>query len=77
MRSLLFVPGNSAKMMAKAALSGADVLILDLEDAVHPDAKRPAAPRATSGSMRSTARGARPISKLLFRRVQTASCCRN
>ncbi len=39
MRSLLFVPGHSAKMIAKAAASGADVLILDLEDAVHPDAK--------------------------------------
>jgi citrate lyase subunit beta/citryl-CoA lyase len=39
MRSLLFVPGNSAKMMAKAATSGADVIVLDLEDAVHPDAK--------------------------------------
>jgi citrate lyase subunit beta/citryl-CoA lyase len=39
MRSLLFVPGNSAKMMAKAASSGADALIFDLEDAVHPDAK--------------------------------------
>jgi citrate lyase subunit beta/citryl-CoA lyase len=39
MRSLLFVPGNSAKMIAKAAASHADVVILDLEDAVHPDAK--------------------------------------
>jgi citrate lyase subunit beta/citryl-CoA lyase len=39
MRSLLFVPGNSTKMMAKAATSGADVIILDLEDAVHPDTK--------------------------------------
>ena len=39
MRSLLFVPGNSAKMIAKAAASPADVIILDLEDAVHPDAK--------------------------------------
>ncbi len=39
MRSLLFVPGNSPKMMAKAATSGADVIILDLEDAVHPDSK--------------------------------------
>lgn len=39
MRSLLFVPGNSAKMIAKAAASPADVVILDLEDAVHPDAK--------------------------------------
>lgn len=39
MRSLLFVPGNSAKMIAKAAASHADVVILDLEDAVRPDAK--------------------------------------
>jgi citrate lyase subunit beta/citryl-CoA lyase len=39
MRSLLFVPGNSAKMLAKSASSGADVVIFDLEDAVHPDAK--------------------------------------
>lgn len=39
MRSLLFVPGNSAKMIAKATASPADVIILDLEDAVHPDAK--------------------------------------
>src|SRR6185437_10897416 len=39
MRSLLFVPGNSTKMIAKACASPADVIILDLEDAVHPDAK--------------------------------------
>ena len=39
MRSLLFVPGNSAKMIAKAAAGSADVIILDLEDAVRPDAK--------------------------------------
>ena len=29
MRSLLFVPGSSARMMAKAATSGADVVIYD------------------------------------------------
>jgi citrate lyase subunit beta / citryl-CoA lyase len=44
MRSLLFVPGDSTKMMAKAVASGADVIIFDLEDAVHPDSK-PAARR--------------------------------
>jgi len=44
MRSLLFVPGNSAKMMAKAAASGADVIVFDLEDAVHPDSKPAARP---------------------------------
>lgn len=39
MRSLLFVPGSSAKMIAKAGAGSADVIILDLEDAVRPDAK--------------------------------------
>ena len=44
MRSLLFVPGSSARMMAKASSSGADVVIYDLEDAVHPDQKEAARP---------------------------------
>jgi len=44
MRSLLFAPGSSPKMMAKAATSGADVAIFDLEDAVHPDAKAQSRP---------------------------------
>ena len=39
MRSLLFVPGNSEKMIAKASAGPADVIILDLEDAVRTDAK--------------------------------------
>jgi citrate lyase subunit beta / citryl-CoA lyase len=39
MRSLLFVPGNSEKMIAKASTGPADVIILDLEDAVRADAK--------------------------------------
>jgi len=38
-RSWLFVPGDSARKIARAAGSGADALILDLEDAVAPDAK--------------------------------------
>jgi len=38
-RSWLFVPGDSERKLAKAAASGADVLILDLEDAVAPDQK--------------------------------------
>jgi citrate lyase subunit beta/citryl-CoA lyase len=36
-RSLLFSPGSSPEMMAKAKRSGADSLIFDLEDAVAPD----------------------------------------
>lgn len=38
-RSLLFVPGDRPERFAKAAASGADVVVLDLEDAVAPDAK--------------------------------------
>ncbi len=38
-RSLLFVPGDRPDRMAKARLSGADALILDLEDSVVPAAK--------------------------------------
>jgi citrate lyase subunit beta/citryl-CoA lyase len=42
LRSLLFVPGDSEKKFARASLSGADVLILDLEDAVAPSMKEAA-----------------------------------
>jgi len=38
-RSELAVPGSNAKMLDKAASSAADVLFLDLEDAVAPDDK--------------------------------------
>lgn len=39
MRSLLFVPGDSEKKLAKGLASGADVLIVDLEDSVAAGAK--------------------------------------
>lgn len=42
MRSWLFVPGDSEKKLSKAHASGADVLILDLEDSVALD-RKPAA----------------------------------
>lgn len=48
LRSLLFVPGDSDKKFARAAGSPADVLILDLEDAVAPGMKE-AARRTVSG----------------------------
>lgn len=44
-RSLLFVPADSERKIAKALEGDADALILDLEDSVAPDAK--AAARAT------------------------------
>ncbi len=41
-RCELSTPGSSEKMMAKAAASAADLVFLDLEDAVAPSAKREA-----------------------------------
>ena len=38
-RSYLFVPGNRPERFAKALASGADIVVLDLEDAVAVDAK--------------------------------------
>jgi citrate lyase subunit beta/citryl-CoA lyase len=46
MRSLLFVPGDSPRKLSKGLESGADALILDLEDSVATDRKPEA--RATS-----------------------------
>lgn len=39
LRSLLFVPGDRPERFAKAAASGADAVILDLEDSVAPERK--------------------------------------
>ena len=41
-RSLLFVPGDRPERFGKAVATGANVVIIDLEDAVPPDAKRSA-----------------------------------
>jgi citrate lyase subunit beta/citryl-CoA lyase len=41
-RSVLYMPGSNARAMEKARTLPADVLILDLEDAVAPDAKETA-----------------------------------
>lgn len=62
LRSLLFVPGDRPDRMAKAAASGADALILDLEDAVVPAAK-PAARAAVAAFL------AEPRAQPLFVRI--------
>ncbi|MCZ2495671.1 CoA ester lyase [Xylophilus sp. Kf1] len=49
-RSLLFVPADRPERHAKALASGADRVIVDLEDAVAPDAK-PAARQALAQSL--------------------------
>ena len=48
-RSFLFVPANRPERYAKALASGADVVIIDLEDAVPPDAKVQARQQLTDG----------------------------
>ena len=47
LRALLFVPGDSERKFERATNSGADVLILDLEDSVAP-AQKPAARKIVS-----------------------------
>ena len=47
-RSLLFVPGNRADRFAKAMTAGADIVVIDLEDAVGADEKDTA--RAHAGA---------------------------
>lgn len=39
LRSVLYTPGSNPRLLAKAPRTGADALILDLEDAVAPEAK--------------------------------------
>jgi citrate lyase subunit beta/citryl-CoA lyase len=55
MRSLLFVPGDSERKIAKGLASDADAVILDLEDAVAPDRK--AVARVLCAEILAQARG--------------------
>jgi citrate lyase subunit beta/citryl-CoA lyase len=57
MRSLLFVPGDSERKLAKATTSGADALILDLEDSVSISRKAEAR-NTVSAFLTKTERGA-------------------
>jgi citrate lyase subunit beta/citryl-CoA lyase len=56
MRSLLFVPADSERKLARGPQSGADALILDLEDSVAP-ANRPLARRQAGDFLASTQSG--------------------
>lgn len=62
MRSLLFVPGDDERKIAKALACAADVLILDIEDAVAPARKAQARLLC-----RQTLQGARGHQRLLVR----------
>ncbi len=54
MRSLLFVPADSQKKLDKGMASGADALIVDLEDSIAADQKAPA--RASARAFLAAAR---------------------
>lgn len=60
MRSLLFVPADSEKKIAKALTVGADCLILDLEDAVATANKAAARPLAADFLAETRKRAQRP-----------------
>ena len=60
MRSLLFVPADSPKKFAKGMTSGADALIIDLEDSVAPANKAAARQSALSFLKEANAAPGRP-----------------
>ena len=49
-RSVLYMPGSNARALEKGRTLAADGLILDLEDAVAPDAKEEARDRIRAGA---------------------------
>jgi citrate lyase subunit beta/citryl-CoA lyase len=59
-RSALYMPASNAKAVEKARTLDADVIILDLEDAVAPEAK-PAAREAAVAAVRAGGFGAREV----------------
>lgn len=63
MRSLLFVPGDDEKKIAKGLASGADALILDLEDSVA-TSRKPAAREIVLAALKA---GPAPGQKLIVR----------
>lgn len=60
MRSMLFVPGDRPDRFVKAEASGADAVILDLEDAVAPE-RRPFARESIAAHLAARPAGARSL----------------
>jgi citrate lyase subunit beta / citryl-CoA lyase len=60
MRSLLFVPADSPKKLDKAMTSGADALLVDLEDSISPERKAPARDTALAFLRQASASKQRP-----------------
>lgn len=68
-RTVLFVPGNRQRMLQKARASGADAVVIDLEDAVPP--KEKAAARKLTREAIRTAAGAAPPSWVRINNIHT------
>jgi len=60
MRSILYIPGNNPKMIAKAPTIPADVITLDLEDAV-PPAQKVEARKITRENLELAGQGGAPV----------------
>ena len=65
MRSLLFVPADGGSKLDKALASGADAVIIDLEDSIAPDRKAQARESAAAFLKTAVAQASRP--RLLVR----------
>ena len=59
-RSWLFVPGDSERKLARGPTTGADVLILDVEDSVSPS-RKPVARRMIEDCLTTAARDGAPL----------------
>lgn len=70
LRSWLFTPANHPRRVEKVLQSGADVAILDLEDAVAPDEK----PAARIAAAAALAQPRSPLAYVRVNGVETAGC---
>jgi citrate lyase subunit beta/citryl-CoA lyase len=71
MRSLLFVPADSPRKLEKGMVSGADALIIDLEDSIALDGKAAARQSAAAFLKEAMAGSPRPIMLVRVNGLQT------
>jgi citrate lyase subunit beta/citryl-CoA lyase len=71
MRSLLFVPADAAKKLEKAMTSGADAVIVDLEDSISPERKAAARELAAAFVREAVQAHARPRILVRINGLQT------
>ena len=71
MRSLLFVPADSPKKLDKGMTSGADALIVDLEDSIAPEGKARARQSAAAFLKEASTVAARPYLVVRVNSLQT------